>query len=362
MNMANLDIYTSRLLSAFCLFIILSQANVFLDPVNNTLLVLGYRFFILATPVLFHLFSHRLTFIAFALIEMGLMAWLLKYPIAGTILFATGMSVSGYMLKYYSAASTKGAAGNKIALNLGSILSGLALILSFTNKSIFLICALAVLISVITFSRYYQRARIAEQPTNHYHFSLRDTLSRKGIAWALIGFVIGVKLISFVSILPQYLIQANHGELPGWFGWLLITNSLFIVVFQIPVMNRIKKLSKNAALIPLFIGMVIIMLSPYMKLTSFTGCFIWTLLLSLVECGVSYLDTLSQRDEMLLIKEIVVGVGSALTVFLARSYELDMAAMMIGSISVILLIIAVILFLPGKLKMNFPVSQNSLAV
>ena len=142
--MKNLDIYACRCLSAFGLFLLLLCANLWLNPVENTILVLGYRFFILFTPFLFLFFKHNITFSAFILIEIGLFAWLFDYTMLGVILFAIGIAISGYMLKYYSSFTTQGAANNKIALNLGSLLSGLFIIFT-ENKTVLLILCLMII-------------------------------------------------------------------------------------------------------------------------------------------------------------------------------------------------------------------------
>jgi hypothetical protein len=156
--------------------------------------------------------------------------------------------------------------------------------------------------------------------------------------------VIGVKLIAIVSILPQFLINANNGKLPVWYGSMLVINSLFVVIFQIPIMKRIKNISRISAILPLFIGMIIISFSSNMRLTTFGGALIWTLSLSLIECTISYLDKLSQDDGLLLIKESAVGLGSAATVFFVRYLNPLEGSELIGIMAIILLFISAILF------------------
>lgn len=343
-NLKNTDIYLSRLVSALCLFWILAEANVWLDPVNNVILVLGYRLFILLTPLFFMFFRHKLTFIASLILELGIALWLLNFVFLGTVCFAVGISISGYMLKYYSVFSTKGAAGNKIALNLGSVLSGCMVSLS-QNKTVTLIaCFILMTISVMSFVKYYIRVNLNEFPSNNRHFQFNTIFTAKGMAWALIGFVIGVKLISIVSILPQFAINGNHGNLPSWYGLMLILNSILVVALQMPIMNWVSNFSKSAAIIPLMLGMIIVLFSNNFYLDFIYGAFIWTLSLSIIECCVSYLDKLSQDDDCLLIKESCVGLGSALTVFFVRFFSPQVGSMYIGAISVGLLIVSLIIF------------------
>ena len=349
MNFKNADIYFSRMSSSLCLFYLLSQANIWLDPLNNTLLVLGYRLFIILTPLCFLYFKHKSSFIAFVIAETGLMFWLAHQTLMGTLLFSIGISIIGYMLKYYSSFSTRGAAGNKIALNLGGIFSGL--LLSFSQNIHFMLigCFTILLSSTLSFFNYFKRENIANFTTPASHFNLKNLFTLKGIAWALTGFVIGVKLISIVSILPQCLIQHHQGQMPYWFGYIIIFNSFLVVCLQMPIMNKIKKLTTFTALIPLLIGMIIIALSGVIGISSVLGALIWTMALSLVECTVSYLDKLSQDDDCLLIKETAVGIGCAATVFCVRYFPAEHGAFLIGTVSILLLLFPFIIF-SGILK------------
>lgn len=355
-SLKNSDIYFSRLLSALCLFWILAEANVWLDPLNNVILVLGYRFFILFTPFLFLFFRHRSTFFALFILEIGIAFWLLNLTLLGTIFFAAGISISGYMLKYYSSFSTKGAAGNKIALNLGSILSGCMVAFSQNKITTLISCFLLMLISFVSFAKYFKRENIKNFNSEKKHFQLNGLFTKKGFAWTIIGFVTGVKLISIVSILPQFAMNGNNGKLPEWFGFMLILNSLIVVSLQIPIMNLIKKLDKIQAIIPLFIGMVIILLSPFLNISSMLGAFIWTIALSIVECCLSYLDKLSQDDGCLLIKEASVGIGSAVTVYFVRFFAPQIGSFCIGAISIILLLVSLGIFF----KLSDIIEKNQL--
>lgn len=344
LNLKNVDIYFSRLVSALCLFWILAEANVWLDPLNNVVLVLGYRLFILLTPFFFLFFRHKLTFAAMFILELGIALWLLNFTLIGTIFFAIGISVSGYMLKYYSSFSTKGAAGNKIALNLGSILSGCMIAFSPSKLVALIACLILMIISFLSFAKYFKREDISNFKSDKKHFQFNKIFTMQGIAWAIIGFVIGVKLISIVSILPQFAMMGNGGKLPEWFGFMLVLNSLMVVALQVPIMNRVQKLNKFKAILPLFVGMLIILLSPVLNISTVLGALIWTFALTLVECCISYLDKLSQDDGCLLIKEASVGLGSAATVYFIRFFSPDIGALYIGVISIILLLISLVIF------------------
>jgi hypothetical protein len=344
----NIDIYSSRLISALCLFWILAEANVWLDPLNNVILVLGYRLFILLTPLFFKVYKHKLTFVAMLILEIGIGLWLAGITILGTVFFAVGISVSGYMLKYYSSFSTKGAAGNKIALNLGSIISGMMVALS-QNKLFTLVSCLFLMIgSFLSFAKYFYRENITNFVSSNAHFQLKTLFTKNGLAWALIGFVTGVKLISIVSILPQFIMLEHNGELPKWFGLMFMVNSLIVVSLQLPIMHKIKHFDKMKAILPLFVGMMIVMLSGSMSISTFIGAFVWTFSLSIVECCISYLDKLSQDDNCLLIKEAFVGLGSAATVYLVRFFSPQAGSLLIGFFSFILLFVSLLIFRKAK--------------
>lgn len=342
--MKNTFIYFSRAISAFCLFLLLTEANVWLDTSNNTLFVLGYRLFILATPFLYFAFKHKITFIAFLLSIVGLCLWLNQQYLLGTTLIALGLAVSGYMLKYYAAFTTQGAAGNKIALNIGSLLSGVMILMTHNQTLLTLLCIVLIVLSALSFYISYRQLQNANLPIEQKHFSLRGLVSGRGIAWSLVGFVIGVKLIAFVSILPQFAMQHNAGKLPHWFGWILVLNSLVVVVLQAPVMRRVQNWKLLPALLPLFIGMLIIAASPLLPLYNLVVALLWTLALSLVECTISYLDKYSQDQHCLLFKEAAVGLGSAATVYFVRALSPEVGSVVIGFGSIALLLVALGLF------------------
>lgn len=182
LNIKNIDIYISRLVSALCLFWILSEANVWLNPTNNVIVVLGYRLFILFTPFLFLFFKHKLTFVAIFILELGIALWLLNLTILGTIFFAIGISVSGYMLKYYASFSTQGAAGNKIALNVGSILSGCMIVFSMNKSASLIACGILFLVSLLSFVKYFHRNNISAFGSQKKSFYINRIFFKKR-AW-----------------------------------------------------------------------------------------------------------------------------------------------------------------------------------
>ena len=162
------------------LFTLLSIANLWLSPIANTALALGYRLFILLTPFLFLLFRHKITIASFVIIEIGLFALLFNFTILGIIMFAIGIATSGYMLKYYASFTTRGAANNKMAFNIGNMLAG-ALILATEDKTLILLFSIFIIfISIITFLKFYIRNNISNFKSEPKHFSFKGIFTKIG--------------------------------------------------------------------------------------------------------------------------------------------------------------------------------------
>jgi hypothetical protein len=343
-----LDIYTSRLTSAFVLFFILSMANVWLDATSNIVLVLGYRLFILFTPFFFLFFKNKLTLIAFILAQIGLIMFLKDIYLIGSIFFSLGIAISGYMLKYYSSKLTTAAAWNKIAINVGSLLAGLAIIINThktTNKNTMIyICIFILLVSTILYEKHFIKSKLKNIILPKNDFSLKQLLSKQGIIWGLVGFVTGVKLISFASILPQLLIK-NLGAIPFWYGIMIMLNSVIIVFFQLPIAKKMSNIKNPITLIlPLLVAIILILLAPYLYVTTFIGAFFWVLALSIIECAITLLDTQAQKSNALLSKEAMVGIGSASCVYFVRFFDPKIGSIIIGSISILFLLLTITLF------------------
>jgi len=345
-----MNIFISRAVSALCLFLILAEANLWLNGIDNTIFVLGYRLFIIVTPILFAIFRNRLTFFAFVLVEVGLFLWVMHIDLIGTVLISLGLAVSGYMIKYYVASTKKGVSGNKIALNAGSLLSGLLIFLTQNRLIMLFACMVLIVTSSMSFLLFYKANKFKGLSIKKSHFSYVEIVSKRAIAWCIVGFVSGVKLIAIVSILPQFMLQALNGKLPAWYGLMLSLNCLVIIILQVPIIRVISRLETIKVFIPLTIGMMIIMLSYFFDLNSFLGAFIWTFSLSIIECAITYLDKLAREDDLLLVKEAAVGVGSAVTVCVVRSVSSNYSAFLVGSISLVLLLVGMTLFFSGQKK------------
>lgn len=336
-------LYLSRFLSALVLFILIAKANVWVDTLSNTILVLGYRFFIIFAPF-FLVFGHRnIAPVCFALAGVGVFLWLHAYYVLGAILIAIGMAVGGYVLKFHAAKTPGGAAGNKISLNVGSFLSGISIAAFAVEKADFLSLLLGIL-GIVTLVSLITRKMHIEVTAQHQNgFSIKSFFSMRGVAWSLAGIAIGIKIIGIFSILPQYLIKST-GHLPGWYGFAIALNALVVIFLQAPIMAFAKKLSLYQGLFFLLLGMVIVGLPGLFMVNYLAGAIIWTLLLSLIECVITYLDTIAVHDGGLLPKESCWGVGSALTVLLMRGLPISFSAELIGGIGVIAVIVSMLIF------------------
>lgn len=339
------SLYLARCISAFVFFLIVAKANVWVNTSNNTVLVLGYRFFILLAPFFLLVGRKNMTAFAFLLSAFGLGLWLMHVFLVGTILISLGIAVGGYVLKFHASKTPNGAAGNKIALNIGSSLAGLAVAISpLTEKNLLIMACLLMLVAA--FSGLATRKVIIPNADEHYHtsnFSFRVFFTVKGLAWALVGFAFGIKIIAVFSVLPQYLIDM-YGMLPKWYGYAVFLNGLVVILFQMHIMKFVKRFTLYQALIPMILGMIIIGMPSIFFVQFVWGTVLWSLVLSILECAVTYLDTLSANDGCLLIKETFFGVGSAFTVFIMRDVRAQEAAFLVGLSGLLAVLVSATIF------------------
>lgn len=342
---SRLFIYFARLLSACCFYLFLAKANTWLDTTNNIIMAFGYRFFILVSPLVF-LFTKRYTaFFAFLAGVFGILFWIKKYYLFGTLLLSGGMAVGGYVLKYHASKSPEGAANNRVALNMGVFLAGLIILI--LNKGIAFVWIGLIMMLITLISSIFINNSEDEKIIQKQNFSFSQLNSTKGMAWSLVGVVTGIKLMSTMSILPQYLIYSTS-KLPNWFGIIISLSSISVVIFQIPIMNVMKRFNFYRAFILLFLSMIMIGFPGLFFCETLVGGLVWTFVLTLFECGIMYLDTFALKDGTLLIKEFFVGVGMALAVLLMRNFDAKTGALLLGAIGIVGIITSIQLFKPLK--------------
>jgi hypothetical protein len=335
-------IFFIRFITATCLFAFLGKANVWLNPLSNVLLAIGYRFFLILSPLFSRVSGKYAVTVALFISAAGTLLFCLHHDYwlaAGAILVGIGLSVSGYLIKSEAAETPAGAAHNKIALNAGSLLSGVVLLITLESKNIFFGISAAILfiLAIISFASSRKKKDIA--------LPIPKTLNKKKwVGWLLVGIAVGIKLFGVLSVLPQYIL-ANTTKLPYWYGVIVFVNSAVIILCQLPIIHWIEKFkaNNNAFKITLgimIIGMLLIAFPNLFYAYTLIGALIWTLLLSLIECCASYLDVQGSRAGFLIVKETAVGLGAGLTVFFSRYFPSHLSSLVIGASGIIAIIIA----------------------
>jgi len=326
-----------RLLSAVALFALLGQANLWLDATSNILLATGYRLLLILTPLTLLLFGARALRVTLLCALAGLL--LLALPAAhgvaavAVLLFSYGIAVVGYIAKRDAAATPAGAANNKIMLNLGSLLAGLLLLYPHWQPTFFYL-ALALLLLPCLPAVWHHRPLAEASPA--------PAAPRRGqLKWALAGLMAGIKLFAVFSILPQAIL-AHQATLPGWYGAMIILNSAVVTLLQRPIMALIQRCGRRAlwaALALILAGLVVLALPGAFRVHTLPGALLWLGLLSLAECGLSYLDYCAAQEGALLVKELSVSAGAGFTVFAMRTLPTAASAGVLAATAIIALLI-----------------------
>ncbi len=323
-------IYIARLLSACCFFIFLTTANTWMDTLNNSILVFGYRFFILLAPLFLILTKRWITFIAFFISMIGMACWFKNEMLLGTILFSMGISIGGFVLKYYTSKTSEGIAGNRIALNVGGFLSGIVILFP-ANYQLFLWVGIGLMLITLICSIFIGKEEKNENETQKINFSFVKLMSLRGIAWSVVGIVAGIRFAAVISILPQYLID-YYGSLPNWYGFMISLDTLMVIFFQSYITRFMKHFDLNQSLFTLLFSMIIVAVPGIFFCQTILGAMIWTMIIVILECAISYLDLFSREEGTLLIKEFFMAIGLTATVFFVRSFDVISAIFFIGLI------------------------------
>lgn len=305
-----------RILMAMVLFLMMAQSNLWADTQTHLVLAVGYRALLLATPFFVHFGYSRglstsllLGIFALGFAYFSFNAWALG-------LFALSMAVSGYICKFSNSQTTRGAADNKVALNIGSLAAGL-LILKTQDKNILIGLSILALIVALFFSTRIKWDLKKEVQAHSFSKNKINILHLTG--WSLIGIATGIKLTGVFTILPQYLIH-KMGILPNWFGTMLIINSLGVIFIQHRVLKYLGQAKRNWTLWLSTSAMLLLALPALFRVENKMGAILWIGLLTLGECALSHYDTVAKNQGYLFPKELMVGVGSFLTVYLGREF------------------------------------------
>lgn len=329
-----------RMISAIALFSLLGQANTWLDATSNALLAFGYRFMLVLTPLTLTLFGQRALIITLLASLLGLLILSVNMTTAlnwlAVLLFSYGVAVLGFIVKNDAARTPSGAANNKIMLNLGSLCAGLLLLYPHWKPTVFYLAIGLLLLACLPAARGF---RFSSEMTTPDLIKSKIGISG-GVTWVLAGVVTGIKLFAVFSILPQEIL-AHSTVLPSWYGMMIILNSGVVAVLQIPVMRLIERSGAHAMLLAMAIilsGLLVLAVPELFHVYTFVGAFIWLTLLSVAECGLSYIDYCAAQENALLIKEVSVSLGAGLTVIVMRCFPTTISAKMLFVISVLSLI------------------------
>lgn len=318
-------IFVARAISAAILFFFLGKANIWLSAEANTVLAFGYRVFLLAAPLFMRFVGVWSTSLSFFIASLGVFCWTAHEPITGALLVALGLSCGGFLIKSQATETARGAASNKVALNMGSMASGALLGLPLLQSrevantlGILALLCCAILGAIEPAQSWLRNRRLqGARPSLPRRYFFDGGLSA-AMRWTWIGTAIGIKLFGVFSVLPQHLI-ATSGVLPPWFGAMILLNSALVILLQHLVMSRIREFSSSTVVWILAFGLVVLGAPGLFFADHWMGAAIWVCILSIIECCASRLDVDASADQALLPKEAAVGLGAALSVLCARN-------------------------------------------
>ncbi|UZE30109.1 hypothetical protein AB3464_21645 [Pseudomonas asplenii] len=317
----NVRLFIIRIITAVSLFAVLGKANVWLDTATNSILALGYRALLLLLPLTLLLLGRRSLGVTLLCAAGGLVLLALTKDqgivMFGAALFAYGIAIAGYLIKSEAAQTKEGAAYNRVAMNMGSLIAGLILLspqltptLFFLGAAGFVLMCLPVAIGASI------QLPVISTPTK----SQGGTGWLGKLPWVIAGIIMGIKLFGVFSILPQAILRET-GELPSWYGLMLILNSAVVVFLQVPVMRVIEATGRFKVFTVIgiiFAGFLVLSSPALFNVQTLLGAFIWVTLLSIAECAFSYLDYFSVKQNSMFAKEVSLGVGAGVTVLLMR--------------------------------------------
>lgn len=312
-----------RAMTAAVLFVMLTKANVWADTQTHLVLAVGYRAFLVGAPLFLFLGLNHGMRLALALCLLGTLGTIVSVNAFTLGILALGMAVSGYLAKFVATHTTRGAADNKVSLNIGSLLSGLILMVMTDSLSIKLLsCACLALAILLAFKVDWSKQMDHVPDHAQKSQAKRKFKLRPYLGWGFIGVATGIKLTGIFAIMPQYL-MLKTGVLPPWFGSLIIFNSVMVIVMQHQVLSLLDRFPHYLTVLLSLSAMVVLALPSVMGVENPFLAIFWVLLLTVGECALSQYDRIAKEEGYLFPKELMVGVGSLITVSLSRSWTQD---------------------------------------
>lgn len=317
----NVRLFVIRMITAVSLFAVLGKANVWLDTATNSILALGYRALLLLLPLTLLILGRRSLSVTLLCASLGL-ALLALTSQQGVVMFAAGLfaygiAIAGYLIKSEAAQTREGAAYNRVAMNMGSLVAGVILLSPLLTPTMFFLGAAAFVLLCMPIAL---GATFSSQPSAARPVTQDGSGWRNKLPWVIAGIIMGIKLFGVFSILPQAILLKT-GELPAWYGLMLILNSAVVVFAQVPVMNLIERTGRFKVLVVIAIiagGFAVLSAPGVFHVETLLGALIWVALLSIAECAFSYLDYFSVKQNNMFVKEVSLGVGAGLTVLVMR--------------------------------------------
>ncbi len=327
-----------RCFTATVLFLILAKANVWSDTQTHLTLAVGYRALLLAAPA-FMLFGMSLGIIAsLGLGVLALIAMFFSMNPVTVGLFALSMAVSGFICKTVNSQTMQGTADNKVSLNVGSLFSGLLLMLVSSQSILLGVCLVLAVISLVLALKINWNREYSFEIKKSAHTQKSSRSIGAVVGWCLVGVATGIKLTGVFTILPQYLLQ-NTKSLPFWYGALISVNSLGVIFFQHRILNYLNKKGFRWIFNAAISSLILLSLPAVFRVQYLPSALVWIFLLTVGECAFSAFDKLANDKGYLFPKEVMVGAGSFLTVFLSR--ELGEYVFLSGALGLFCLILGV---------------------
>ncbi len=310
-----------RSLIAMVLFLILAQANIWVSTQAHLVLAVGYRALLVAAPSFMMLGTARGMRLSVLLGSISAGMFFFQMNSISLGIFALSMAVAGYIAKYVSSSTIQGAADNKIALNIGSLLSGAVLMVT-QNKEIILVLTIFAMLICLYLSNKIDWDHILNIDNSSKDKSIQKSRKSliKMIGWGLIGVATGIKLTGIFTILPQYLLH-YYKNLPSWYGAMIIINSLGVILVQHRILKWLELKKQSVTLFLTLTTMFLLAIPEVMKVQNVIMATLWMVFLTFGECALSCYDRLAKNDGYLLAKEMMVGLGSFLTVTLSRQFQ-----------------------------------------
>lgn len=322
---------------AMVLFLILAQANIWVSTQTHLVLAVGYRAFLIAAPSFMMLGVGRGMRLAVLLGAISAGFFFFQMNTISLGVFALSMAVAGYIAKYVSSSTIEGAADNKIALNIGSLLSGAVLMLT-QNKDLILMLTLGSMIFCFYLASKIDWDHILhiDHSTNEISKSAVRKSVMKTLGWGLVGVATGIKLTGIFVILPQYLLH-YYKNLPSWYGAMIVINSLGVILVQHRILLWLEQQKRSVTLLLTLSTMFLLAIPEFMNVQNIFMAILWMVLLTFGECALSSYDRLAKKDGYLLAKEMMVGLGSFVTVTLSRQFQDQIyLSGLIGALSMVL--------------------------